>query len=102
MSTQTVFLHQAIAQSVGLNATDTSVSTSSSVERAAPSLRAGSSTRLTTGAVLDRLEKRRLVERVRDTQDCRKVFIRVRPEGLEPLIPKYEEIGEAYMGLAER
>jgi len=42
------------------------------------------------------------VERVRDTQDCRKVFIRVRPEGLEPLIPKYEEIGEAYMGLADQ
>ena len=52
--------------------------------------------------ILDRPEKRRLIERVRETQDCRKVFIRVRPEGLEPLIPKYEEIGEAYMGLAEQ
>ena len=62
-------------------------------------------TGLTAGAathILDRLEKRRLVERVRDTQDRRKVFIRVRPEGLEPLIPKYEEISEAYMGLAEQ
>ena len=52
--------------------------------------------------ILNRLEKRRLIERMRDTQDRRKVFIRVRPEGLEPLIPKYEEIGEAYMGLADQ
>jgi len=62
-------------------------------------------TGLTTGAIthiLDRLEERQFVERVRDTRDRRKVFIRVRPESLKPLAPKYEEIGKAYMSLAAR
>jgi DNA-binding MarR family transcriptional regulator len=62
-------------------------------------------TGLTTGAIthiLDRLEKKKFIERVRDTRDRRKVFIRVRLESLEPLAPKYEEIGRAYMSLADR
>ena len=58
---------------------------------------------LTTGAIthiLDRLEKRRFIERVRDTRDRRQVFIRLRPDSLDPLIPKIEEIGKAYMSVA--
>lgn len=46
---------------------------------------------LTTGAIthiLDRLEKRGFVQRQRDTQDRRKIFIRVRQESRKPLIPK--------------
>ena len=39
---------------------------------------------------------------MRDTRDRREVFIHVRPDSLEPLIPKYEGIGKAYMSLAER
>ena len=107
MSTQTVFLHQAIAQSVGLNATDTKCI--ELILRAANgSVTAGwlsNMTGLTTGAIthiLDRLERRRFVERVRDTEDRRKVFIRVRPETLQPLVPKYEAIGRAYMDLVEQ
>jgi DNA-binding MarR family transcriptional regulator len=107
MSTQTVFLHQAIAQSVGLNATDTKCidlilrGPNGSVTAGWLSEMSG----LTTGAVthiLDRLETRQFVERVRDTRDRRKVFVRVRPESLEPLIPKYEAIGKAYLGVVER
>jgi len=106
-STQTVFLHQAIAQSVGLNATDTKC-IDLILSHPEGSMTAGSlsgMTGLTTGAIthiLDRLEKRRFIERVRDTRDRRKVFIRVRSGSLEPLIPKYEGIGKAYMSLAER
>ena len=62
-------------------------------------------TGLTTGAIthiLDRLEKRQFIDRVRDTRDRRKVFIRVLPESLEPLIPKYEAMGKAYMSLVEQ
>ncbi len=62
-------------------------------------------TGLTTGAIthiLDRLEKRRFIERVRDTADRRKVYIRVRPESIEPLAPKFEAIGRAYMSLLEQ
>ena len=44
---------------------------------------------------------RKFVERVRDTSDRRKIFIRIRPESLEPLIPKYEGVGKAYRALAE-
>lgn len=107
MSTQTVFLHQALAQSVGLNATDTKCVDLilRSPEGMVTAGRLSEMTGLTTGAIthiLDRLEKRRFVERVRDKQDRRKVFIRVRPESLEPLMPKYEAIGRAYMALHEQ
>jgi DNA-binding MarR family transcriptional regulator len=107
MSTQTVFLHQAIAQSVGLNATDTKC-IDLILRGPGGSVTAGwlsDMTGLTTGAIthiLDRLEKRQFIERVRDTQDRRKVFVRVRPESLEPLIPKYEAMGNAYMSLVEQ
>jgi len=104
-STQTVFLHQAIAQSFGLNATDTKcldlILTNPGVAVTAGWLSAMSG--LTTGAVthiLDRLEKRKLIQRVRDTRDRRKIFIRVREENLAPLVPRYEAVGKAFMELA--
>jgi DNA-binding MarR family transcriptional regulator len=107
VSTQTVFLHQAIAQGVGLNATDTKCL--DLILRVANGFvtagRLAEMTGLTTGAIthiLDRLERRRFIERVRDTQDRRKIFVRVRPESLEPLFPKYEAMGRAYRSLAEQ
>jgi len=107
MSTQTVFLHQAIAQSVGLNATDTKC-IDLILRGPGGSVTAGwlsEMTGLTTGAIthiLDRLEKRQFVERVRDTQDRRKVFVRVRQEALAPVVPKYEAIGRAYLDLLQQ
>jgi len=106
MSTQTVFLHQAIAQSVGLNATDTKCIDLMlrAPDGTVTAGRLSDMTGLTTGAIthiLDRLETRQFIERVRDAQDRRKVLIRIRPESLEPLVPKYEAIGKAYMRLAD-
>jgi len=107
MSTQTVFLHQAIAQSVGLKATDTKCidlilrAPRGFVAAGWLSDMAG----LSTGAIthiLDRLERRGFIERVRDTEDRRKVFVRVRPESLEPLAPRYEAIGKAYLSIVEQ
>ena len=107
VSTRTVFLHQAIAQQVGLNATDTKCvdlilrGPSEGVTAGWLSEQAG----LTTGAIthiLDRLERRAFVERVRDTEDRRRVFVRVRLDSLEPLGPLYEAIGKAYGALAKR
>jgi DNA-binding MarR family transcriptional regulator len=107
VSTETVFLHQAIAQSVGLNATDTKCidlilrGPEAGVTAGWLSERSG----LTTGAIthiLDRLEKRRFIKRERDPQDRRKVLVRVLPEALAPLIPKYEAVGRAHLKLAEQ
>src|ERR1017187_9681619 len=105
ISTQTVFLHQAIAQGIGLNATDTKCLDliGSEPDGTVAAGRLSDLTGLTTGAIthiLDRLEKRGFVERVRDTGDRRRVFVRVRAGSMEPLLPKYEAIGKAYMALA--
>jgi len=107
VSTQTVFLHQAIAQRVGLNATDTKC-VDLILRGPAEGVTAGwlsDQAGLTTGAIthiLDRLERRRFVKRVRDTKDRRRVFVRVRMESLAPVAPLYERIGRAYMRLAEQ
>jgi DNA-binding MarR family transcriptional regulator len=107
ISTQTVFLHQAIAQSVGLNATDTKCVDliGSHPDGVVTAGRLSDLTGLTTGAIthiLDRLELRGIIERVRDTKDRRRVFVRVRGEALEPLLPKYEAIAKAFMALAQQ
>src|SRR6516164_3555171 len=107
LSTQTVFLHQAIAQTFGLNATDTKCVDLLLAHPGEP-ITAGwlsAATGLTTGAIthiLDRLEKRKLIERVRDARDRRKVFIQVRAESLAPFAPRYEAMGQAFMAVADR
>ncbi len=107
MSTQTVFLHEAIARTAGLSATDTKCidlilrAPEGGVTAGYLSEKSG----LTTGAIthiLDRLERGGFVERLRDTQDRRKVFVKVREERLKDLGPKYEAIGKAFMKLVER
>ena len=107
ISTQTVFLHQAIAQTVGLNATDTKCVDliASDPTGSITAGRLSDLTGLTTGAIthiVDRLEKRGIVERVRDTADRRRIFIRVKPESLAPLAPTYESVGAAYLALSEQ
>jgi DNA-binding MarR family transcriptional regulator len=107
VSTQTVFLHQAIAQSFGLNATDTKC-VDLILSQPAGSVTAGQladMTGLTTGAIthiLDRLEKRQIIARVRDTRDRRRIFIGVNPQSLEPLLPRYEAIGKAFTELVDQ
>ena len=107
VSTQTVFLHQAIAQTFGLNATDTKcvdlILTHPSGSVSAGQL--SDMTGLTTGAIthiLDRLEKREIIARVRDIKDRRRVFVRVNLNSLAPLLPQYEAIGKAYVDLVDQ
>ena len=107
VSTQTVFLHQAIAQRVGLNATDIKC-VDLILSHPVGSVTAGqlsAMTGLTSGAIthiLDRLEKRHVIERIRDTRDRRRVFVRVNARSLEPLMPQYEAIGKAYSDLVDQ
>ncbi|HUB82067.1 MAG TPA: helix-turn-helix domain-containing protein [Bryobacteraceae bacterium] len=104
ISSQTVFLHQAIAQDVGLNATDTRcVDLIASDGGMVTAGRISDLTGLTTGAIthiLDRLERRGIVERVRDSEDRRRVLVRVRAESLEPLLPKYDALAKAFLAVA--
>ena len=105
-STQTVFLHEAIAQTSGLNATDTRCL---SLIRFHPNGLATAGwlsdmAGLTTGAIthiLDRLQKRGVIERVRDTEDRRKVFVRIRPESFAELESQYEALGRSYRSVVE-
>jgi DNA-binding MarR family transcriptional regulator len=107
VSTQTVFLHQAIAQTVGLNATDTKC-VDLILRGPADAVTAGwlsRETGLTTGAIthiLDRLERRGIITRVRDTEDRRRVFVRVNMDRLAPIAPLYEAIGLAHRRMAAR
>ena len=107
VSTQTVFLHQAIAQTIGLNATDTKC-VDLILRGPDGKLTAGQIAEmsgLTTGAVthiIDRLEKKGFVERQRDPNDRRKVLVSVKMENMAEVGPLYVAIGEAYMGLASR
>ena len=105
MSAQTIFFHEVAARKMGLNATDTRcldlISRAESSEVTAGDL--GRATGLTTGAVtgiLDRLEKARLVERVRDTNDRRRVIVRPLPEASARLGNVYEGLGAAMVNLA--
>ena len=105
MSAQTIFFHEVAARKMGLNATDTRcldlISRAESSEVTAGDL--GRATGLTTGAVtglLDRLEKVRLVERVRDTNDRRRVIVRPLPEAAARLGIVYEGLGAAMAKLA--
>ena len=41
------------------------------------------------------------IERVRDSDDRRKVFARGRPEALAPLVAKHQALGKAYLGMIQ-
>ncbi len=105
LSAQTVFFHEVAARKLGLNATDTRcldlISRAESSEVTAGDL--GRATGLTTGAVtgiLDRLETVALVERVRDSNDRRRVIVRPLPEAAARMGKVYEGLGAAMEKLA--
>lgn len=104
LSAQTVFFHEVVARKLGLNATDTRcldlIARSGENDVTAGDL--GRATGLTTGAVtgiLDRLEKAGLVERVRDTNDRRKVTVRLIPEAVLRVGAYYDRLGAAMANL---
>ena len=106
LTTCNVFLHSLIAAKVGLNVTDTrclEILGSASSPMTAGALK--EATGLTTGAItgiLDRLEGAGFVERVRDREDRRRIFVRVLPKAAAKLAALYEGLGAALGQLASR
>ncbi len=87
-STAAVFFHTAVAEQIGLGATEEKALL---ILSGAGPLTAGEIaqyTGLTTGSVtnlIDRMEKKGFVRRVRDTQDRRRVIVEANPEGVAEL-----------------
>ncbi len=107
LTTSNVFLHTLIATRLGLNATDTRCLEILARSGTTP-ITAGALTKatgLTTGAVtgiLDRLERAGFVKRVRDSNDRRKVFVKLVPRTGSKLTKLYESIGAAMGRLVSR
>ena len=104
LSAQSVFMHEAAAQRLGLNATHTRcldlIGRNDKSQMTAGDLSRASG--LTTGAItgiLDRLEAVGFVERVRDPSDRRKVLIRPTPLAADKVGALYESLGQAMLQL---
>jgi DNA-binding MarR family transcriptional regulator len=104
LSTATVFFHETVSGRLGLNATDTKCM--AFIFKADEPVTAGDLAKfsgLTTGAVsniIDRLEKTKLVVRVRDHEDRRKVFVRAHKKAQERLSPLYASLQKSVGELA--
>lgn len=106
-STWTVIFHQAQAARLGLNPTD--LKATGLLQETGP-ITAGEMAELmalTTGAVtgvIDRLEKARIVERVKDPSDRRRVVVQVTrdPNRLEEIGAMYESLGSASIAMLGR
>ena len=99
MASRTVMFHQAVADRVGLNATD--LKCLDLAREAGGPLSAGKLseiTGLTSGAitgVIDHLERAGMARRVRDPQDRRKVLVEPILEPMAHLVPIYQDLGRA-------
>jgi DNA-binding MarR family transcriptional regulator len=107
LSTATVLFHTAIADRLGVGATDVKCY---SILRQAGPITAGElaeRTGLTTGAitgVIDRLERAKLVRRVRDPHDRRRIVLELEPNAdrEREIAQLYEPLGRRVMGLVSQ
>lgn len=104
LSTATVLFHSAIADRLGVSATDVKCYT---ILRQSGPISAGELAErvaLTTGAitgVIDRLEKAQLVRRVPDPRDRRRVVLELlnNPEREQAILALYQPMGQAMIEL---
>ena len=105
LSARTIIFHQAIAERLGLNATDHKCL---DIARRAEAMTAGELavlTGLTTGAitgVIDRLVRAGFVSRVRDANDRRRVVIQPIAERARNIAPLLESLDTAWTTLCDR
>ena len=105
LSARTIMFHQAIAERLGLNATDHKCL---DFARRAEAMTAGELaelTGLTTGAitgVIDRLERAGFVSRVRDANDRRRVLIQPVAERARDVAPLFESLDTAWSAMCAR
>jgi DNA-binding MarR family transcriptional regulator len=104
-SDATVLFHAAVAAELGLNPTDHKAM--SLLEREGPMTageiaeRTGLATASVT-ALVDRLEQRGFVRRVRDPDDRRRVIVEPLPEGVARFSPFFESPGRSLSWLFQR
>jgi DNA-binding MarR family transcriptional regulator len=105
LSARTIMFHQAVAERLGLNATDHKCL---DIARRTEAMTAGAlaeHTGLTTGAitgVIDRLERAGFVSRVRDANDRRRVLIQPKPDRVRTVAPLLESLDAAWNALCAR
>lgn len=98
-SSQAIYFHEAVAAKLSLNPTDSKCL--GLIRNAQSQVTAGwiaEATGLTTGAVtgvLDRLEKTGLIQRLRDQQDRRKVYVQLDPNSQARFEPLYQGLNDA-------
>jgi DNA-binding MarR family transcriptional regulator len=93
-----LMFHQAVAERLGLNATDLKCLDLARGEQDITAGRIAELTGLTTAAltsVIDRLEARGIVRRERDLNDRRKVFVRPIPERMTEIGRLFESLDRA-------
>jgi DNA-binding MarR family transcriptional regulator len=98
----TVLHHQAIAERLGMRATDLHAINLLDIEGPITAGRLAELTSLTTGAVtgvLDRLERAGLVRREADPADRRRVVARLVPEGMERVRAAFVAVGTGVQDL---
>src|SRR5215471_1173467 len=105
-STHTVLFHAAIAERLGLKPSDHKVADILALEGAPTTpTRLAELTGLTSGAitgVLDRLEAAGFVKREHDSEDRRRVIVRILPQRVPEVVDLFTPIGERLKELCNR
>jgi DNA-binding MarR family transcriptional regulator len=105
LSARTIMFHQAVAERLGLNATDHKCLDMARRGEAMTAGELAGLTGLTTGAitgVIDRLERAGFVCRVRDANDRRRVLIQPIAARARDVAPLLESLDTAWSSLCER